>query len=197
MTKIYKKWDKFQCTWCWDIAIYSWVGFEPLEHNIDTWHQNLTQCGRYIYIEKFPEIFSVSKWKKPAIIVDIDWTVANNLHRSPYDMTQLHNDTKHEDIVHLLKTLAESYTILFVTSRKEVYREQTMKWLILNMTFQFQHLYMRKKWDKRNDSIVKYEIAKQIGDKWRVDYVFDDRDRVVQMWREAWFRCLQVQNWNF
>jgi len=56
---------------------------------------------------------------------------------------------------------------------------------------------MRKAGDKRKDSIVKYEIAKELVEKYYIKYVFDDRNSVVKMWREAGFRCLQVADGNF
>jgi len=46
-------------------------------------------------------------------------------------------------------------------------------------------LFMRKESDKRKDTIVKYEILEKITRIFHIDYIFDDRDQVVQMAREA------------
>jgi phosphoserine phosphatase len=49
----------------------------------------------------------------------------------------------------------------------------------------------------RKDSIVKYEILQEIVKEYFIPFVFDDRDQVVRMWREAGLRCLQVASGNF
>lgn len=41
------------------------------------------------------------------------------------------------------------------------------------------------------------ELAKELVEKYHINYVFDDRNQVVKMWREAGFRCLQVADGNF
>lgn len=51
---------------------------------------------------------------------------------------------------------------------------------------------MRSANDARSDDIVKHEIAQQIAKDWYIYAVFDDRNRVVDMWRKAGIRCLQV-----
>lgn len=44
---------------------------------------------------------------------------------------------------------------------------------------------MRKAEDGRKDSIVKYEILLDLAKKFNILAVFDDRNQVVKMWREA------------
>ncbi len=58
-------------------------------------------------------------------------------------------------------------------------------------------LYMRAEGDKRNDTIVKYEILQELVKGYYIQYVLDDRSRVCQMWRESGLRCLQVAEGNF
>jgi hypothetical protein len=40
-------------------------------------------------------------------------------------------------------------------------------------------------------------MLKGISSMFKINYIFEDRDQVVQMAREAWFRVLQVSNGNF
>ena len=62
----------------------------------------------------------------------------------------------------------------------------------------FDDLYMRLPNDLRKDSIVKQEIYEMcIKDKYNVLFVLDDRDQVVNMWREQGLKCLQVAEGNF
>lgn len=57
---------------------------------------------------------------------------------------------------------------------------------------------MRSDGDDRRDDIVKKELYdNHIKGKYNVKYVFDDRSRVIDMWRKEGLRCLQVQAGNF
>jgi hypothetical protein len=59
-------------------------------------------------------------------------------------------------------------------------------------------LKMRAAGDKRSDDIVKREIYEQKIAPWRtVVAVFDDRNKVVNMWRELGLLCLQVYPGDF
>lgn len=131
------------------------------------------------------------------IIVDIDWTVARKSDRSPYDYSRVMEDTPYTDIIELLKVLYESFTIWFVSGREESCRKQTEEWLDKHIPFTYEFLHMRALNDWRGDDIVKHEIASEIAKKWYIHTVFDDRNRVVDMWRKAGIRCLQVQPWDF
>ncbi len=144
--------------------------------------------------------------KEPIIIVDIDWTVANKWSRSPYDYTKVLEDTPYRDVITLLgiPTLDRSdvtpkpgFKIGFVTGRPESCREDTTKWLKTHLPFEFEFVRMRATGDTRWDDIVKHEIASEIAKEWYIYAVFDDRNRVVEMWRKAGIRCLQVQEGNF
>lgn len=129
-----------------------------------------------------------------AIIVDIDGTIAHMTGRSPYDYSRVWEDAVHNDVVHIISTVAASKDckILLVSGRPESCRRDTLKWLFHNTSLIVEDLYMRKTDDKRSDSIVKYEILQELIKKYFIELVFDDRDRVVKMWREAGLRCLQV-----
>lgn len=59
-------------------------------------------------------------------------------------------------------------------------------------------LRMRRAGDHRPDDIVKREILDQMrADGWRPVMAFDDRARVVKMWREAGIPCAQVAEGDF
>jgi hypothetical protein len=59
-------------------------------------------------------------------------------------------------------------------------------------------LFMRKTGDIRSDDIVKREIYEtHIKPEWNVVCVLDDRQRVVDMWREIGLTCLQVDYGDF
>jgi hypothetical protein len=57
---------------------------------------------------------------------------------------------------------------------------------------------MRPEGERREDCEVKRELLAQIrADGYNPVMVFEDRDRVVAMWREEGLRCLQVAPGNF
>jgi len=132
-----------------------------------------------------------------AIIVDIDWTLADNSHRDPYDFSKVSEDKPYGDIIELVRVLSQTYEIVFVSGRWEECQKDTFDWLVKNFPGMGVELIMRKEWDKRKDSYVKYEILQDLIKEYFIAYVFDDRNQVVKMWREAGLRCLQVQEWNF
>ena len=57
---------------------------------------------------------------------------------------------------------------------------------------------MRRTKDFRKDAIVKTELFEaHIRGQFEVLFVLDDRDQVVEMWRQMGFACLQVAPGNF
>jgi uncharacterized HAD superfamily protein len=133
--------------------------------------------------------------KPTAIIVDIDGTLAHMAGRSPYDPTKYHEDTVDEIIRDLIKNV--EHEIILCSGRDDTYKDVTAKWLDAN-NVQYNHLFMRKAGDKREDSIVKEEIyLNDIEPRWKVVYVLDDRNRVVAMWRRNGLKCLQVAEGDF
>ena len=133
-----------------------------------------------------------------AYIFDIDWTLAHMNGRSPYDYSKVWEDSVDFDVAHMARLLYNNwYYIIIVSWRKAISRKDTEEWLEIN-DIPYHYLNMRKDWDDRNDAIVKKEIAENlILPRFNVRGVFDDRDRVVHMWRELWLTCFQVAYWNF
>jgi hydroxymethylpyrimidine pyrophosphatase-like HAD family hydrolase len=140
-----------------------------------------------------------------AVICDIDGTLAHMNGRSPYDPTKYHEDIK-DDFVHRLFALLTSNgeIRIIVSGRSDEYREVTEKWLEDNgVTYQFlfmrDHTRVDEKGNKVNDAIIKREIYENfIKDKFNVICTIDDRNRVVDMWRnELGLICLQVADGDF
>lgn len=130
-------------------------------------------------------------------IFDIDGTLAKMTGRSPYDYTKVDTDVINPEVVRLNYILGVMHKIILVSGRKEECREQTEKWLQDN-AIAYNELHMRKTGDDRNDAIVKKEIYEEhIKGKTNVLAVFDDRNRVVDMWRSLGLTCLQVDYGNF
>jgi hypothetical protein len=88
--------------------------------------------------------------------------------------------------------------IIFVSGRPDTYYEATRNFIYKKANVGEFLLYMRKEGDIRKDSIIKKEIFdNHIRDKYYVDFVLDDRNSVVNMWREIGLTCLQVAPGDF
>jgi len=120
------------------------------------------------------------------IICDVDWTLAYSPHRSPYDYTKVIDDLPNKHLIHVIRSMRfVRDTELFIFSgRDDSCIEETKEWLNKHDINNFK-LVMRNTGDKRSDEIVKKEMyEKHIKDKYNVLAVFDDRPRVIRMWKE-------------
>ena len=62
----------------------------------------------------------------------------------------------------------------------------------------YDELYMRKDEDRRADYIIKKEIYDEfIEPHYNVQFVLDDRDQIVKMWRGLGLKVLQCQFGDF
>ncbi len=135
--------------------------------------------------------------KLKAIIVDIDGTLAHMAGRSPYDYSLVDTDTIDKTIRDILDRYCNTHKIIVVSGRKDECYQVTLQWLHDNHV-PFDYLHMRKESDNREDSIIKREIYdNNIKAEHEVDFVLDDRNRVVKMWREIGLKCLQVAEGDF
>lgn len=90
------------------------------------------------------------------------------------------------------------WKVVIVTGREEKFRDITEKWLERHLG-NYDRLHMRRDGDFRSDVIVKRELFEsQIQSAYEVQFVVDDRDRVVEMWRhELGLVCFQVGDGDF
>ncbi len=134
-----------------------------------------------------------------AIICDLDGTLALMDKRNPFDATYSDQDDLNEPVAATLKTFAEKgYQILLVSGREDRFREPTVRFLE-KYDIPYHQLWMRPTKDFRKDSLIKREIfdAEIVG-KYFIEFVLDDRDQVVEMWRkELKLTCFQVNYGNF
>lgn len=141
-------------------------------------------------------------------IFDLDGTLADVGHRRHHVATRPKNwaawnaamgdDKPVEPIQRLLFMLhAAKYRIVICSGREVVFRENTERWLRDHL-IPFDAIYMRAAKDHRDDGTVKSELLDQIlADGWLPWIVFDDRSRVVDMWRERGLTCLQCAPGDF
>lgn len=136
-----------------------------------------------------------------AVMVDVDGTIALMVGRSPYDATRVHEDQPNQPVIEAVKLfIAARYQVIFCSGRSDECFAETVAWI----SKEFPELgndiilWMRKAGDGRKDSIVKSELFDQhIRNRWDVRYVFDDRDQVVDMWRDMGLVVFQVAAGKF
>lgn len=144
-------------------------------------------------------------WQQPdlprAVICDLDGTLAWMQGRSPYDGTKVDKDGVDPQLRDLLILLRHTgLTLLFVSGREgtEECRTKTQKWLESHFDNHGFKLFMRKEKDYRSDEIIKKEIYdSHIKNKYYIATVFDDRNKVVDMWRKEGLLCCQVAEGDF
>jgi phosphoglycolate phosphatase-like HAD superfamily hydrolase len=147
--------------------------------------------------------------KIPCYIFDIDGTLADNSHRAhhllkaPKDWDAYHAlahlDTVFTHIKKMMAHLKNHAKVVFCTGRHDGQRGLTEEWIFTNCgMFAQEVLYMRKEGDHRPDHVIKLELLAQIRtDGYEPIMVFDDRNSVVQMWRDNGIPCAQVAIGDF
>lgn len=143
--------------------------------------------------------YSYNDEKEDCIIVDLDGTVCLHNGRSPYDLTRVSEDIPNYPLVRFLQELICNKHIIFLSGREgtDQCRQDTINWLTENIcSHDFGYkwkLLMRDKNNFEPDEIIKERIFhKEIEPKYNVLAIFDDRDKVVKMWRSLGLLCNQV-----
>lgn len=149
------------------------------------------------YLKPAPAKYTPAPILQPAIVCDIDGTLAHMHDRSPYDWSKVGNDNVDIPIAWLTSVLFRSVSVILVSGRDASCRKETEDWLAKNAIC-YTKLFMRKEGDNRPDEVVKEEIFnKNIRGNYNVKFVLDDRNKVVDMWRQLGLKCLQVAEGDF
>ena len=179
------------------------VGKKVLERFFRDYFPN--QLKAYYTDDRLKEPFySYNDEKEDCIIVDLDGTVCLHNGRNPYDLTRVSEDIPNYPLVRFLQELICNKHIIFLSGREETdqCRQDTINWLTENICssdFGYKwELLMRDKNNFEPDEVIKERIFhKEIEPKYSVLAIFDDRDKVVKMWRSLGLLCNQVYWGNF
>ena len=149
------------------------------------------------YLKPAPAKYTPDPMLQPAIVCDIDGTLAHMHDRSPYDWSKVGNDKVDIPIAWLTSILFRSVSVILVSGRDASCHKETQDWLAKNGIC-YTKLIMRKEGDNRPDEVVKEEIFNEnIRGSYNVRFVLDDRNKVVDMWRQLGLKCLQVAEGDF
>lgn len=147
------------------------------------------------------------------IIFDVDGTLANGDHREhlyggreaytwdAYVSASI-DDSPHEEIQwlnHLMARESDVY-IIVLTARSESGRAVTIKWLEKHH-IRYNELILKPELyanEKVSDDEFKEKVLDELLARNQKPFmVFEDRQRVVDMWRKRGIKCLQVQPGDF
>lgn len=154
---------------------------------------------------------------KPLYIFDLDGTLALIEHRRKYverprgeqDWKAFYaacvDDRPNDPVINTMERLREAGADIWIFSgRSDEVRAQTVKWLADKTTFMSWELdgpmlTMRTAGDYTPDDVLKKRWLDDmlVSDKARLVAVFEDRDRMVKMWRAAGVPCFQVAEGEF
>jgi len=146
---------------------------------------------------------------KHIVIVDIDGTISKvgerlkYLQQEPKDWDSFYNDCFQDepikDVVDLVKAIQSKYFTIFCTGRRESVRLKTEIWLHKqDLLLGYYQLLMRKDGDHRHDTEVKPELLEEYGINLNdIAFVLEDRNSMVEKWRELGLICLQVAEGDF
>lgn len=149
-------------------------------------------------------------WQPKVILADLDGTMALMGDREPYDWHRVGEDEPNWPVVNLVSLIRDAaslqgdesaWEIIFMSGRDEVCRPETQGWL-KRFGFEGHKLFMRPTMPdgtpQPKDSVVKLALFNEhIRDQYNVQFVLDDRDQVVEMWRSLGLTCLQVAPGSF
>jgi hydroxymethylpyrimidine pyrophosphatase-like HAD family hydrolase len=144
------------------------------------------------------------------IVCDLDGTLYDHEQRvhlakakkwDEYHANSL-DDRPNPLVADLLHAMQHRCSIVFLTGRDALYEDHTHEWIDLNLSLDDYHLIMRPKGDFTPDVELKSQLfAEWLGDNpgyYQHEILFlEDRDRVVEMWRNAGYQCWQVQPGDF
>lgn len=147
----------------------------------------------------------------PAIIVDVDgtlaafdpervrdWVLGEQKHWQPF-FEHMENAPVIESVANLVRLLrAQDQAILICSGRPESYRQATLGWLDRNR-IPYHQAYLRPDGhDHVADETVKESLLMQMHiDGYSPWLVLDDRDAVVQQWRNLGLTCMQCASGDF
>jgi len=140
-------------------------------------------------------------------IFDLDGTLADINHRLHYvRQSPVHwgkfqeacvNDKPIYWVIDLFNICRKHGEVIILSGRNDIVREKTVEWLSKE-DIRYDYLLMRKDKDYRPDQVIKLEMLDDfLRDKgYEVQFIVDDRQRVVDMWRENGYHVLQCNTWE-
>lgn len=115
------------------------------------------------------------------------------------------DDVPNQPVISIMNSLMyAAASIRIFSGRSDEVREQTVEWLTKHTPLRKRELHssmlrMRQQGDYTPDDVLKKQWLDELSsyDRKRLVAVFDDRDKVVKMWRDNGVACFQVAPGEF
>ena len=154
---------------------------------------------------------------RKVIIADLDGTIANIDKRRSlskkadnkmnwekfFKPSNIKTDRPNAPVIKLLRLMSSEYEIVITSGRSDRTKDATLEWLSHN-DVPYDSIYMRREGDYKPATLLKERMLKEKvlhshcqNDISNIELVLDDRDSVVQMWRQLGLTCFQVAEGNF
>jgi FMN phosphatase YigB (HAD superfamily) len=141
------------------------------------------------------------------IVFDLDGTLADCTHRLHYVKDTKHKnfdafyaacdkDTLIQPIAKVFRSLARLHYVEIWSGRSDIVRDKTIRWLAENGLSGYLFLRMRRHGDYTPDDVLKQSWLNTIEPRLYPELAFDDRQRIVDMWRKNNIQCCQVAAWK-
>ena len=143
------------------------------------------------------------------IVFDVDGTLMNVNHRrhfvegNPKDWLafreQMPYDTPNEDVCTVARALTEFGNRIIIASGRMEYDRKITETQLGFAGSRWEAMYMRKSEDQfmPDDKVKEGFLPLMRADGYRPTMVFDDRQKVVDMWRSHGLRVFQVAKGDF
>lgn len=151
------------------------------------------------HLKPAPATLATPPEATPAILVDLDGTLALMDGRSPFEWHRVGEDRPNLPVILTVRALAATgVAVVYLSGRDGSCRDATEAWLAAHVGVPGP-LHMRASGDTRKDAIVKRELFHtHVESQHQVLFVIDDRRQVVEMWRdELGLTCFQVAPGEF
>lgn len=185
------------------------ISEDILENQFDKYKKNFNVYWEALNIENKFEKYIPDSLAPEAIIVDLDGTLSHPNGRGWFDYKDIIFDLVDKEVAGTLFLYKErGFKILIVTARENktfdgpIYNcintlELTEQWLKENK-IPYDEIFIREEFDIRKDNEVKLDLFNQkIRNNFNVQLVLDDRNLVVELWRNLGIKCYQVQNGEY
>ena len=145
---------------------------------------------------------------KKTIIFDVDGTIADVEHRRHFvngnnDWDSFRKETVNDTPVQWVCDIAKRFIaqgdeVAFFSARNESERDITEKQISDWIGDGHKGVFLRPDGDFTPDDVFKSELADKFIDMGgKIDLIFDDRQKVVNMWRDKGFTVVQVADGDF
>ena len=145
---------------------------------------------------------------KKTVIFDVDGTIADVEHRRHFvngnnDWDSFRKETVNDTPVQWVCDIAKRFIaqgdeVAFFSARNESERDITEKQISDWIGDGHKGVFLRPDGDFTPDDVFKSELADKFIDMGgKIDLIFDDRQKVVDMWRDKGFTVVQVADGDF